>query len=62
MISAGPSSSTRGPSSSSTISWGMPMSAVTRSPHRRSAGGSTSGSFGAPSVMVNSALIASPIT
>ena len=45
-------SSMRGPSSASTTSFGMPMSAMTTSPAYASAGGSTSGSFGAASVIV----------
>ena len=40
---------------------GMPMSAMTRWPASASAGGSTSGSFGAPSVTVVVACIAGPI-
>ena len=51
------SSSTRGPSSSSMTSPGMPMSAITMSPARVSAGGSTSDSFGAASVTVMPASI-----
>ena len=42
-------------------SLGMPMSAITMSPARVSAGGSTSGSFGAASVTVSPASIESPI-
>src|SRR3712207_7340597 len=40
---------------------GMPMSAITTSPHFCSAGGSSNGSFGAASVTVTAASIASPI-
>jgi hypothetical protein len=41
---------------------GMPMSAMTMSPARSSAGGSTSGSFGAPSVTVTVASMQSPMS
>ena len=41
---------------------GMPMSAITTSPDICSAGGSTSGSFGAPSVTVTVASTQSPIS
>ncbi len=60
-IAARVNSSTRGPSTVSMTSVGMPISAMTMSPARVSAGGSTSASFGAPSVIVVSASIESPI-
>src|SRR5437763_863534 len=46
------SRSTRGPSTASITSTGIPMSAMTMSPACVSPGGSTSGSFGAASVTV----------
>jgi len=54
-------SSTRGPSMSLMTSTGMPMSAMTMSPARTSAGMSTSGSLGRASVTVVPASIDSPI-
>ncbi len=41
---------------------GIPMSATARSPARSRAGGSTSGTLGAPSVTVSAAWMAGPIT
>src|SRR5436190_6490301 len=51
----------RGPSTPLRMSPGMPMSAMTMSPARVSAGGRTSGSFGAASVTVSPASIDGPI-
>ena len=55
-------SSTRGPSRASMTSLGMPMSATMRLPTCRRAGGSTRGSFGAPSVTVSDASTHGPIS
>ena len=60
-ICSGVSSSMRGPSSASMTSCGRPMSAITTSPAYASAGGSTSGSFGAARVTVIVASMQSPI-
>ena len=50
----------RGPSTASTADIGMPMSAITTSPATCSAGGRTSGTFGAASVTVRSASSTGP--
>ena len=55
------SSSICGPSTASMAASGMPMSAMTTSPQCASPGGSTSGSFGAPSVTVSVASMHGPM-
>ena len=57
---AGVSSSSRGPSTSLMTPAGIPISATTSSPARASAGGSTSGIFGAPRATVTAACTAGP--